>query len=262
MHSQFTFEDLRGPRPQLLLVGSGETELGHADQQRKPVNLKHSVIPALTLRILGLDQKIDSPDYWPFDIKGIRKWHEIQIAPPDQKPRSFAKIQQEGRAGTPLRTQRVLTLARTIGCDACIIVIDCETWENRRLRHGLVQGRTDYRKRALGGADIACAIGTPCRSMETWLLADECAVNQVFRNPNTTIFSGNPETRPSPQKLKQRLGQLSQEAHLDYRDARAQLARCTSPSTLERRCPVSYRPFVTDVESEIRPLVSVTREGD
>jgi hypothetical protein len=77
----------------------------------------------------------------------------------------------------------------------------------------------------------------------------------VFGPDADDPFTGDPEERPSADKLKSLIAGWAQEAGIEDYQAREDLARHARPEELRRRCRTSYPPFADDVVAEIGPVI-------
>lgn len=134
------------------------------------------------------------------------------------------------------------------------ILVDRERPKDPDPREAVLAEAERFREDA--DCEFAVVAGAPCRSLETWLLADAEARRAAFGSAGADPFSGDPEHRPPPRELKKDLERRCEEAHLEVHDARRVLAGNARPKELARRCPESYGPFLKDVTRELRPLCS------
>jgi len=239
-------------RPRLLLVGAGETEIGRPEYgSRVPRDLRGAVLPHLLDRILGppdgeLFLKEGNRRY---EIGGIIAFDRLLRIPTTESATSSSLSNMDSE-----KTRRVLLLAELEGFDAVVVLIDRESKRQPDRARRLREGRDAFRRTG-GTATIACAVGAPCRCVETWLLVDSEARESVLGATAGNPFSGDPEDRPPPHRLKQFIAQAAGTGHLDRWDAYERLARESRPEEIRARCTTSYPPFANDVETEIRCLV-------
>lgn len=151
-------------------------------------------------------------------------------------------------------------LAKTLGCDAVVVIHDVDRTQGKQASQLERMRRTAEIRRtisdgfaAVDDGSLATGIGTPCRCIEAWALGDRRAVVQVGALRGASEVPDRPEQlwgKPNdpasnhPKCVLTRLlgGAASTE---DYR----QLGEASDPDEIRRSCPLSFDPFANDVAS-------------
>lgn len=228
----------------LLFVGEGPHDVGRDEDGQRGGALAGLLHALLVEPGSALDES-----EWPFEVIP-RVWTTLapQLPGPNRRPRSFEgamKLSNDAR-----RVQAAILLAHTEGLDAVAVMRDCETRDRDDLGEQLRLGRDQYAA-AEEGLHPAVVIATPARSHETWLLADEDAVEAELGSVGRYRFTRDAEDRPDATTLKQHLRHHCDRCHREEFDVRRELAFRGRPDAIERRCPKQYKPFRTDVLKEL-----------
>lgn len=233
-------------RPKLLLVGAGPTEVGR--QELNGPDLHGAVLPhMLDILLAPAMGRLFSNGERGYEIPRVAHFdRDFQIIPPGRRTNQLRNRDAE-------KIRRALFLADTLGLDGVVAVIDRESKQQPDRAERMRRGRTAYRRRAVDSGP-ACAVGAACRCIETWLLADRQARQDVFDAEARNPFSGDPEERPDADTLKAYIKHHCDQRNLDRAATYEDLAKSARPEELKRRCPTSYQPFVDEVAAEITPL--------
>jgi hypothetical protein len=132
-------------------------------------------------------------------------------------------------------------LVKAYQLDGVVICQDREAKDNSNLH--LYKLWEQVAESTVGIDGLLVIICNPCRSTETWLLADQRAVDKVLSANGESPFTGDPEDRPPPSVLKVWLEERASEVKLALEEAWIALAKTASPDQLARRCRTSYPPF-------------------
>jgi len=238
---------VKAPRPKLLLVGAGATEVGR--QEPNGPNLHGAVLPHF------LDQLL-APAMGRLFPNGERGYEISKVANFDRDFQHIPSVRRTGQLKNrdAEKIRKALVLADALGLDGVVAIIDRERTNQPDRAGRMREGRKAYRQRE-GDDGPACAVGAACRCIETWLLADGQARKDVLGDKTRAPFSGKPEQRPDPDTLKRYIKDHCDERNLDRTSTYENLARSARPAELKKQCPTSYQPFADDVANEIVPLL-------
>lgn len=216
----------------LAIFGEGETEVGSAplgsDLREGGVAL--GLLSKAILSVCGFEPL--------FELVISKKFSDL--------PNLGSDARVEGRRlkirNPPLKRKMMLALvtAKAAGADLVLFQRDRENSVNSSIEslwaEAVAESGTDLTK--FPRVTIAC----PCRSTETWLLADIRGVRSIspaFRSP----FSTDPEERPPPSVLKSTMEDLLTSTGLGLRALYSALIESIDCERLAVACP-SFRSFL------------------
>jgi hypothetical protein len=150
------------------------------------------------------------------------------------------------------KAAQAVALARYFAADALVFVTDLD--KSRKSK----DVRTEYRSKVdaittgFTGAEIPCIAGVPARTVEAWVLGDLGALSRVLR-------SGPPQIPRSPEELwGEPHNPRSNHPKMVLQrccggdipgDLYSEVASVADLDVLERECPVSFAPFVSELRA-------------
>lgn len=166
----------------------------------------------------------------------------------------------ELKAGLAKQASGAYRLAKTLGCDAVVVIHDVDRTQGKPVSQLERERRTAEVRRTIqdGFASVedgslATGIGTPCRCIEAWALGDKEAVvslgalgdeNAVPDRPEELWGQPKDPASNHPKCVLKRLlgGTISTDVY------RA-LGEVSDPNKIQQSCPLSFSPFAEDVVS-------------
>lgn len=226
----------------LLLIAEGNCEAGKCAPNAPPGD--HAVTPILVNKAASDLAASLQRAVSPFQFVATRKFTTLQLST-DEK-RLFRDVRVPGN-GLQAKFKSGLLLSRLLKLDGVVFALDRERRGGADL-YGIMSETIqsmpeDKRPRVLVQAFA-------CRSVETWLLADEIASRKIFGG-KSFAFSGDPELRPAPESLKVWLNSASEDAGMTVPVACASLAAEVSFTRLGERCSTSVPPFLESVQASL-----------
>ena len=227
-------------RPRLILICEGEAEVGHKPAAGRRDHRRGVLPQLLQTAIAGKPEAPGGP--LSFKVLDAQTLRDLRV---HRAPKGKVFQRKMGLA---------LHKVDELSADGIAFLVDRETPRRGDPRPKI--SAEVARFRAEFGRPFAAVIGAACRCLETWLLADREARRTAFGAAGPDPFSVSPEERPPARELKAFLRGRCKAEHLSEPEARRILASHARPTELARRCPKSYRPFLQDVKSELKPLCS------
>jgi hypothetical protein len=203
----------------LEIFGEGKTDIGKASAtERLP---DQGVVPILVHRLCGkpAEMRVRTKRYAHLQGKGL--WQKVR----------FAK--RQSRYNT--RSRGAVFVLDTEGDDKVIVE--------------LAKGR-DHEL-----PDFPFAIGAARPCIESWLLVDSSALEQVVGIVSSAELPENPESLPAPSQDRNHNPKAVLAEHgADSQDQKDSIARKLDLSMARQRCPIGFEPCANEIETLISPL--------
>lgn len=235
----------------VLVVAEGPSEIGDLDELAVPVRgrrRREGYIPTMLRKLF--------PGHLEIEAQRVTK-----IGRYESKPRL---------AGEGDRAAQAVLVAEAKECAVLVFVRDVD--KEHGARRSSVERRRKLRAmheqveagfKATGSTVIAVK-ATPCRMIEAWALGDRKALERLGVKlerlgdvPHEVEEAWGQERDPSsnhPKCLLRRVLERDPTA-IDFED----IARETDPSTLAKRCPDSFAPFLDEVRKVDQRMVATAR---
>lgn len=235
-------------RTRVFVVAEGPSEIGDLDQLaggRRGSRSAEGYIPPMLRKLLGEKPEITA-----------------------QRVTRLSRLDKPGSAkGHGIRAAMAMALAVADGCDVLVFVKDVDREPGRKKSslerknkiaqmHAQIEAGFDS---VNGGEAIARAKATPCRMIEAWALGDAVALASVARS---VVSQGKHARRPEelwgdesdptsdhPKCVLERALGTKPTSRL-FED----LATESSPDTLRKTCPETFKPFADEMAVVVRRL--------
>ncbi len=201
------------------VFGEGKTDVGgESSISRLP---DEGVVPILVHRICGMPSvmRVKTKTYAHLQGKGL--WQKVRFS----NRQAFYN-----------------------GTHGAVFVVDTEG--NDKTISELIKGR-DHEL-----PDFPMAVGAPRPCIESWLLADSSAVRRSLGSSCSTALPEDPESLPAPCiDRRHNPKTVLAEQGVDSQRQKDSIARNLDITMVCDRCLLSFKPFVVEVETHLRPLL-------
>jgi|GEM_PF-4003054 len=217
----------------LHVVGEGETELGHSYSESPP-DYNDAMLPCILDKLVQFACGGSSVEYI---LSTAQKLSHIKASGKIKIEKSTVVVQK------PVLKQKLVSAivtAQAKGCDGLVVQLDREKKQYPSMYDIASEVERDHAELFTGGFIVV--VINPCRSVETWLLADNAALEAVFGSGSRYNFGGKAEDRRTPTDLKRELCDRFSNAGLGKYQAYKSIVDNWSPTTLALACPTSFPP--------------------
>jgi hypothetical protein len=177
-----------------------------------------------------------------------------EIAESEIVTRALPRVNRRSTAqsGYEYKVRDAIVEARISKCSAVVIVVDRDSTRPGLRLTALAAGRVlaDQQGEALAGKT---ALGVAVETVETWLLADETALNAALDPRPPAATTPSPElldgAAGSPKHPKTQLRSLLNRGRREVAWPYDEIAEQARLDALAARCPLGFAPFAAEVKA-------------